>query len=123
MTTVDVLLTVWFALALLALVLVRVPRLRVWIALQLCRNTGCVVARYAPTYLMAKTAGDLLRYVERSGALQEPKRVKAYRVVSRGAMSIMVYAQDILAGPFPKKPKEEKDASQEDKEEESKTAA
>jgi len=58
-------------------------RFRVWLALRLVRRTDCVVVRAAPIREAVTMAGDLHQYVQRSGALQDPRRVKAWRRIVR----------------------------------------
>ncbi len=85
------------------------PRLRVWLAVQLCRGTACLVARVGPTAVMHDTAMDLAGYVNRSGGLQDPnpRRIKAYRAILKGSLGLAHLAQLVIAGPYPKQPKEE----------------
>ncbi|KKM76526.1 hypothetical protein LCGC14_1379190 [marine sediment metagenome] len=95
------------SLSLIAAVLF--PRLRVWIAIQLCRGTTCLVARIRPAAVMHDVALDLAGYVNRSGGLQDPnpKRIKAYRVILKGSLALSHLAQQLIAGPFPKQLREE----------------
>ena len=84
------------------------PRLRVWLAIQLCGGTACLVARVGPTAVMHDTALDIAGYVNRSGGLQDPnpKRIKAYRAILKGTLGLAHLAQLVIAGPYPK-PREE----------------
>ncbi len=83
------------------------PRLRVWLAIQLCRGTTCLVARIGPTAIMHDTALDMARYVERSGGLNDPKRIRAYRTILKAALNMAVLARSVIAGPYPKPEKVE----------------
>ncbi|KKL09266.1 hypothetical protein LCGC14_2567580 [marine sediment metagenome] len=85
------------------------PRLRVWLAIQLCRGTACLVARVGPTVVLHDTAMDLAGYVNRSGGLQDPnpKRIKAYRAILKGSLGLAHLAQLVIAGPYPKQSREE----------------
>ena len=82
--------------------LVLFPRLRVWLAIQLCRGTECLIARATPVAIMHDVALDLAGYVERSGGLNDPRRIKAYRGVMKGSLGLATLAQHIIAGPYPK---------------------
>ena len=93
-------------LPILALILFA-KRVRIWLAIQLCRDTACLVVRIGPAAVMHDTALDLAGYVRRSGGLQDPKRIKAYRAVVTGANAIAALGQQLIAGPFPKKQREE----------------
>ena len=83
------------------------PRLRVWLAVQLCRGTSCLVTRIAPIAAMHDVALDLAGYVERSGGLNDPRRIKAYRGVLKGSLGLATLAQHIIVGPSPRQSKEE----------------
>jgi hypothetical protein len=74
-------------------------RFRVWLATKLCAGTPCVVARRAPLALLHDTAFNVAQYVVQSGALNDPKRVKAYRTLLRGTQGMAFLARDILVGP------------------------
>ena len=87
--------------------LILFPRLRVWLAVQLCRGTSCLVTRIAPIAIMHDVALDLAGYVERSGGLTDPRRIKAYRGVLKGALGLAHLSQQLIVGPHPKQPKEE----------------
>ena len=95
------------SLSLLAAILF--PRLRVWLAIQLCRGTTCLVARIGPTAVLHDTAMDLAGYVNRSGGLQDPnpRRIKAYRAILKGSLGLAHLAQLVIAGPYPKQSREE----------------
>ena len=52
--------------------------------------------------MLHDTALNIAQYVVQSGALNDPKRVKAYRTLLRGTQGMMFIARDILVGPQPK---------------------
>lgn len=83
------------------------PRLRVWLAVQLCRGTSCLVTRTAPIAVMHDMALDLAGYVERSGGLNDPRRIKAYRGVLKGSLGLATLAQHLIVGPYPRQQREE----------------
>ena len=93
------------------------PRLRVWLAVQLCRGTACLVARIGPTAVMHDTAMDIAEYVNRSGGMQDqnPKRIKAYRAILKGTLGLAHLAQLVIAGPYPKATKREETTDAEKK--------
>lgn len=88
------------------------PRLRVWLAVQLCRETACLLVRIGPAAVMHDTALDLAKYVQHSGGLQDPKRIKAYRVIVTATTGIAALAQQLIAGPLPKPREETPDADE-----------
>ena len=75
-------------------------RLRVRIAVWFCGGTDCMVARAGSLTEMQSIANRLGSYVEASRALQDPRRVKAYRVVYRAARGLMEHVAGVLVGPI-----------------------
>lgn len=56
-------------------------RLRVAFARLLVRGTGCTVTRDVETQELRSAGTELMEYVETSGGLQDPHRIRAYRRV------------------------------------------
>ncbi len=105
--TIEVALTALLGVGSLSLIVMGLyPRVRVWLAIQLCRGTPCLIARTGPAALMHDVALDLAGYVERSGGLTDPRRIKAYRGVLKGSIGLATLSQQLIAGPYPK-PREE----------------
>ena len=97
----EVILAVLTGVALLSIIATLLfPRLRVWLGVHLCRGTACVLVRIGPAAIMHDTALDLARYVQTSGGLQDPKRIKAYRVVVTATTGIATLAQQLIVGPL-----------------------
>lgn len=63
-------------------------RTRVDIATRLLRGTPCSVARTKELRAIQQNAIELENYVETSGGLQEPRRIRAYRVILRRSLDI-----------------------------------
>ena len=71
-------------------------RLCVWLAKQLTRKTACIVARRDEVLSLGDAAEELADYVARSGGLQDPRRIKAYRRVLRGSFEVRNHARAVL---------------------------
>lgn len=71
-------------------------RFRVWLANLLTRKTACVVVRREAVIGLGAAAESLVDYVARSGGLQDPKRIKAYRRVLRGSIEVRNHAEAVL---------------------------
>ncbi len=73
-----------------------IKRFAVWLAKLLTRKTDCVVARRGRVEKLGAAAEELVDYVARSGGLQDPRRVKAYRQVLRGSLEVRNHAEAVL---------------------------
>ena len=73
----------------------RWTRTRVAIAVWLTKGTPCTVVRNGPLEIIATQAFALAAYVQHSGGLQDPRRIRAYRVVLRAAASIAYRVQQL----------------------------
>ena len=58
-----------------------IQRFRIWLAAWLCRGTPCTLARTSVVAQLVALAYEIDGYVQRSGALTDPSRIKAYRVL------------------------------------------
>jgi hypothetical protein len=70
-------------------------RFRVFLAIWLCKNTRCVVARGDQVEGLIQHAHDLAQYAQTSGGLNNPHRINAYKRVTRYADMIHTTAQSI----------------------------
>lgn len=77
----------------------RFERFRVSLATWLVKNTSCLVARREPTIQMCAAALRLRTYIEASGGLQDPRRIRAYRVILRDVEKMHQYMTQVVAGP------------------------
>jgi len=73
-------------------------RFRIWLALLLVRNTGCVLLRRQELEILRGEAAYLLNYVATSGALLDPRRVKAHRNISGAAARMEEAAAQVVVG-------------------------
>jgi hypothetical protein len=71
-------------------------RFKVWLARRLCRNTACGVVRVGPTIVMLDTVYRLHQYVQRSGGLQDPRRIKAYREILAATSTVAGLGAQVL---------------------------
>ena len=76
-------------------------RFRVWLASLLVRGTGFTVTRLSHAIAIRDVASSLYRYVETSGGLQDPYRIKAYRVILRSAVMIFTAVDRLVVGTLP----------------------
>ena len=72
-------------------------RFRVWLAQMLTKGTDCCVARSNDVSSLQSRVNDLARYVDESGGLQDPRRIRAYRRVLRIVGDIRHDLDDIAA--------------------------
>lgn len=72
-------------------------RFKVWLALKLLKGSACTVARREHVEIMRWQAFHLGQYVQHSGGLQDPRRIRAYRIVLRAAASLVYLAKNIEA--------------------------
>lgn len=86
-------------------------RFRIWLATRLCRGTACVVARRGAVARLESLGCEIADYVERSGALNDPSRIRAYRVLLRAASELSATATSVKAADFDTFREEEGDAS------------
>lgn len=96
-------------------------RLRVRLAMLLCKGTNCSVVRDMPTMMMLHQVGALAQYVEKSGGLSThptKHRLHAYKTILRTSNTIIGLGRQVLAGPFPKMPKPQPQPQPATKEEE-----
>lgn len=73
-------------------------RMKVGLALWLVRKTPCAVVRMDAAKALIWDAIRLKQYAEISGGLNDPGRIKAYKIVLRTAHSIASEAGRLLAG-------------------------
>ncbi len=73
-----------------------IKRFAVWLARCLTKGTECCVVRSSRLEDLDQHTVKLGRYVESSGGLQDPRRVRAYHVVVRAVENIR-HAMDDLA--------------------------
>lgn len=76
-----------------------IARFQVWLAVLLCKGTGCVVTRRNRVDNLRGAARILAEYVGKSGGLQDPRRIVAYRTVLKASSVIGALTSDILVGP------------------------
>lgn len=76
-------------------------RFRVALARLLTRGTKCTVVRAVVVENMQDTARRLEEYVQRSGGLQDPRRISAWREVFSLSRSIYVDSLEIEVGHQP----------------------
>ncbi len=74
-------------------------RLRINLAIWLCKGTVCLVARADGVVQMHDIAYNLAQYVGASGGLQDPRRIKAYCVIFRAALALTMSARTVIVGP------------------------
>ena len=86
-------------------------RFRIYLATLLCKGTPCSVARTEKVAALHDLALDLAKYVDTSGGLQDPRRIRAYRTVSKGALGIATLALEVAVGSPLLQKEEERDAS------------
>ena len=72
-------------------------RLSVWLARWLTKGTGCCVVRSSRVESLEGHVADLDSYVENSGGLQDPRRIRAYRYVLRVVGNIRHVVKDMAA--------------------------
>lgn len=75
-----------------------IRRFRVWLASLLIRRTLVVLVRARLVTDLRAAALTLHQYVESSGGLQEPHRIKAYRRILRLANEIELLSRAVLVG-------------------------
>ena len=73
-----------------------VRRLQVWLARQLCRGTACCVVRESQAKQTVGLASDLWLYVQASGGLHDPRRIRAYRQVLDFSAGIVQNGREML---------------------------
>lgn len=73
-------------------------RLRVWLAVILCRGTGHVVCRTQVVNDLKRDVVALEWYVEKSGGLNDPRRIRVYGVVSNFAERVRSLVGDMGVG-------------------------
>lgn len=70
-------------------------RFRVWWAMVLIRGTGLRIVRQGVVNDLRRRCDELDAYVDRSGALQSPHRIRAYRRVRGETAAARELAQQI----------------------------
>ena len=76
-------------------------RLKISLAVWLCRGSTCAVVRTLPVQEMQMIARDLTEYVQASGGLQDPHRINAYRRVLYDATHLEAAARQVIVSPRP----------------------
>ncbi len=72
-------------------------RFAVWLACLLTKGTECRVVRSTRLEDLGRHTDGLGRYVEASGGLQDPRRVRAFHVVVRAVENIRHAMKDLAA--------------------------
>ncbi len=72
-------------------------RLCVWLAGWLIKGTDCCIVRSNNLQSLLRRADDLVDYVEDSGGLQDPRRIRAYRNILRSAVDLGHDLRDLAA--------------------------